>query len=55
MPIMDEETQRGRVWKLSRSDKGLHKIPITASELISLSMEPRFDVAAGGHAVLDRD
>ncbi|MBX3420449.1 MAG: WYL domain-containing protein [Pirellulaceae bacterium] len=38
MPIMDEENQRGRVWKLSRSDKGLHKIPITASELISLSM-----------------
>lgn len=38
MPIMDEENQRGRVWKLSRSDKGLQKVPITASELISLSM-----------------
>lgn len=38
MPLMDEETGRGRVWKLSRSDKGLHKIPITATELISLSM-----------------
>lgn len=38
MPIMDDENQRGRVWKLSRADKGLHKIPITASELISLSM-----------------
>jgi predicted DNA-binding transcriptional regulator YafY len=38
MPIIDEETQRGRVWKLSRSDKGLHKIAITASELIALSM-----------------
>lgn len=38
MPILDEETQRGRVWKLSRSDKGLHKIAITASELIALSM-----------------
>jgi predicted DNA-binding transcriptional regulator YafY len=38
MPILDEENQRGRVWKLSRSDRGLHKIPITASELIALSM-----------------
>ncbi len=38
LPISDEETQRGRVWKLSRTDKGLHKIPITASELIALSM-----------------
>jgi predicted DNA-binding transcriptional regulator YafY len=38
MPIMDEDTQRGRVWKLSRSDKGLHKIAITSSELIALSM-----------------
>lgn len=38
MPITDEETQRGRVWKLSRSDKGLQKIATTASELIALSM-----------------
>lgn len=38
IPITDEENQRGRVWKLSRSDKGLHKITITASELIALSM-----------------
>lgn len=38
MPIMDEENQRGRIWKLSRSDRGLQKIAITASELISLSM-----------------
>lgn len=38
IPITDEESQRGRVWKLSRSDKGLHKIAITASELIALSM-----------------
>jgi predicted DNA-binding transcriptional regulator YafY len=38
MPIGDEETPRGRVWKLNRADKGLHKIPITASELIALSM-----------------
>lgn len=38
MPIIDEETARGRVWKLSRADKGLQKIAITASELIALSM-----------------
>ncbi|MCA9133336.1 MAG: WYL domain-containing transcriptional regulator [Planctomycetales bacterium] len=38
LPIHDEESQRGRVWKLSRSDKGLQKIAITASELIALSM-----------------
>ncbi|MCA9126911.1 MAG: WYL domain-containing transcriptional regulator [Planctomycetales bacterium] len=38
MPIIDEENQRGRVWKMSRSDKGLSKIAITASELIALSM-----------------
>lgn len=38
MPISDEDTQRGRVWKLSRSDKGLHRLAITASELIALSM-----------------
>lgn len=38
MPLMDEDTVRGRVWKLSRIEKGLQKIPITATELISLSM-----------------
>ncbi len=38
MPIIDEENSRGRVWKLSRADKGLQKIAITASELIALSM-----------------
>ncbi|MGN6133159.1 MAG: helix-turn-helix transcriptional regulator [Aureliella sp.] len=38
MPIQDEETSRGRVWKMSRADKGLQKIAITASELIALSM-----------------
>lgn len=38
MPVVDEENQRGRVWKLSRSDKGLHKLAITSSELIALSM-----------------
>ena len=38
MPITDEDTQRGRVWNLSRSDKGLHKLAITSSELIALSM-----------------
>ncbi|MCA9191028.1 MAG: WYL domain-containing protein [Planctomycetales bacterium] len=38
MPIVDEDTPRGRIWKLSRSDKGLQKIAITASELIALSM-----------------
>lgn len=38
MPIQDEENSRGRVWKMSRADKGLQKIAITASELIALSM-----------------
>lgn len=38
LPITDEDTQRGRVWKMSRSDKGLQKIAISASELIALSM-----------------
>lgn len=38
MPIQDDETQRGRVWKLTRTDKGLQKVAITASELIALSM-----------------
>jgi predicted DNA-binding transcriptional regulator YafY len=38
MPIVDEESSRGRVWRLSRTDKGLQKVTITASELIALSM-----------------
>lgn len=38
MAIVTEETQSGKVWKLSRVEKGLHKIAITASELIALSM-----------------
>ena len=38
LPITDEDTQRGRVWKLTRTDKGLQKITISASELIALSM-----------------
>lgn len=36
--IGSEETQNGRVWKLRRSDKGLHKLNVSASELIALSM-----------------
>lgn len=38
MPIQDEDSARGRVWKMSRADKGLQKVAITASELIALSM-----------------
>jgi len=38
MPIITEETQSGKIWKMSRSDTGLHRLTITASELISLSM-----------------
>jgi predicted DNA-binding transcriptional regulator YafY len=38
MAIITEETQSGKIWKLSRVEKGLHKIAITASELIALSM-----------------
>jgi len=38
MPISTQDTARGRVWKLNRSDTGLHKIAISASELIALSM-----------------
>lgn len=33
-----EETQSGKVWKMRRVDRGLHKISISASELIALSM-----------------
>lgn len=38
MPISSQETGRGRAWKLNRSDTGIHKIAISASELIALSM-----------------
>jgi predicted DNA-binding transcriptional regulator YafY len=38
MPIATQDTARGRVWRLTRSDTGLHKIGISASELIALSM-----------------
>ncbi len=38
MDLLQEETQNGKVWKLSRTDRGLHKLSITASELIALSM-----------------
>jgi predicted DNA-binding transcriptional regulator YafY len=38
MDIGTEDTQLGKVWKLRRVDKGLHKISVTATELISLSM-----------------
>jgi predicted DNA-binding transcriptional regulator YafY len=38
MPIITEETQSGKVWKMSRADTGLHRLTITASELIALSM-----------------
>jgi predicted DNA-binding transcriptional regulator YafY len=36
--IGTEDTDMGKLWKLRRVDKGLHKITISASELISLSM-----------------
>ena len=38
MPIVIQETARGRIWKLNRADTGLQRISITASELIALSM-----------------
>lgn len=36
--ITSEDTDLGKVWKLRRVDKGLHRISINASELIALSM-----------------
>ncbi len=36
--IQQEDSQQGKVWKLGRTDRGLHKLTITASELIALSM-----------------
>jgi predicted DNA-binding transcriptional regulator YafY len=38
MPIIQEDVAAGKVWKMSRADTGLHRLTITASELISLSM-----------------
>ncbi len=38
MDIISDETQTGRVWKMRRADIGLHKLTISASELIALSM-----------------
>lgn len=36
--IITEQNQRGKVWKLGRADKTLHKISATATELIALSI-----------------
>ncbi len=36
--IHTEDTQSGKVWKLRRTDKGVHKLNVSASELIALSM-----------------
>ena len=33
-----DTTQRGKVWKLGRVDRGIHKISATATELIALSI-----------------
>ncbi len=55
MDITTEETARGKVWKLRRADIGLHKITISATELISLSMVPRLDGAADWYRVLAGD
>lgn len=38
MDIISEDSERGKVWKMRKADIGLHKITISASELISLSM-----------------
>ncbi len=36
--IQDESLQRGRVYKLGRTERGIHKITATATELIALSI-----------------
>jgi predicted DNA-binding transcriptional regulator YafY len=36
--LIDEATPRGRVIKMGRADKGIHRISATATELISLSI-----------------
>lgn len=38
MDIISEDSPRGKIWKMRKADIGLHKITISASELISLSM-----------------
>ncbi len=38
MPVVSSDSARGRIWKINRADTGLHRITITASELIALSM-----------------
>lgn len=36
--IITEINQRGKVWKMGRRDRGIHKISATATELIALSI-----------------
>lgn len=36
--IVTETTPRGKVWKMGRTDRGIHKISATATELIALSI-----------------
>ena len=36
--IVTEQIQRGKVWKMGRVDRGIHKISATATELIALSI-----------------
>lgn len=36
--IQDEQLQRGKVYKLGRTERGIHKITATATELIALSI-----------------
>ena len=36
--IVTEQLERGRVWKMGRRDRGIHKISATATELIALSI-----------------
>ena len=40
--IGTEDTQSGKVWKLRRTDKGIHKLNVSATELIALSMGREF-------------
>ncbi len=36
--IVTEQTQRGKVWKMGRTDRGIHSISASATELIALSI-----------------
>jgi predicted DNA-binding transcriptional regulator YafY len=36
--IVNEQLERGRVWKMGRRDRGIHKISASATELIALSI-----------------